>query len=103
MNKNAKKWRCNFLHNILIRFSTVVFLCAIAPYAVAANKGNISAAVTTLIVGAVVAVLISLIFALQKNQDGKLVGIKTGKFFLLVSILLLIVFVTSTASFFLFM
>lgn len=92
-----------FIQNAVERLSTVVFLCALTPHAMAANKGNISAAVNTFMIGAIVAVLISLVFALQKNQNGQLADLKTGKFFLLLSILLLIVFVTATAAFFIFM
>ncbi|MCW8870981.1 MAG: hypothetical protein OQK49_09775 [Proteobacteria bacterium] len=102
MNK-LNNSHCQFLFKQTGKIIIVVLLYTLAPNAVAANKGNVSAAVTTLIVGAVIAVLISLTFALQKNQDGKLVGVKTGKFFLLASILLLIVFVTATAAFFIFM
>lgn len=78
-------------------------MLAVTPNAVAANKGNVSAAVTTLIVGAILSVVVSWLFSLKKNPDGKRTGIKTGPFFLLLSILLLIVFVAGTAAFFVFM
>jgi len=78
-------------------------LLIVTPNVLAANKGNISAAVNTLMIGAVVALLISIIFAIQRNHEGRIAGVKTGKFFLLLSILLLIVFVTAAAAFFIFM
>ncbi len=102
MRLKISKRTGGFLQNTVIRLCTFVFLCALAPHAMAANKGNISAAVNTFIIGAIVAVLISLVFALQRNQNGQLAGLKTGKFFLLLSILILIVFVTATAAFFIF-
>jgi|GEM_PF-1871393 len=91
------------LKNSLNKLGIIVFLCGIAPIAYASNKGDISAAVTTWILGAVIALLVSLVFALRKNEDGRLVGLKKAKFFLLLSIFLMIVFVAGTAAFFIFM
>lgn len=80
-----------------------VLLLALASPALAANKGDIPAAITVWIIGAVLAVLISLAFSFKKNEAGSFVGLKKAKFFLLLSILLLIVFVAGTAAFFIFM
>lgn len=81
----------------------IVLLWTVAPMALAANTGDIPAAITVWIIGAVLAVLISLVFSLKKNASGSFVGLKKAKFFLLLSILLLIVFVAGTAAFFIFM
>ena len=102
MNQKNNKTRKLFFYCV-DKYSLVVLLVLTTSNAMAANKGNISAAVNTFIIGAIVAVLISLVFALQRNQNGQLAGLKTGKFFLLLSILILIVFVTATAAFFIFM
>lgn len=87
----------------LERLLVSVLLLALASPALAANTGDIPAAITVWIIGAVLAVLISLVFSLKKNASGSFVGLKKAKFFLLLSILLLIVFVSGTAAFFIFM
>ena len=103
MRIKTGKRLCGLLQNAAGRFSAVVFLCAMAPHTMAANKGNISAAVTTLIIGAILSVLIAWVFSLKKTPEGHRSGIKMGLFFLLLSVLLLIVFVAGTAAFFVFM
>ncbi|KAA3638981.1 MAG: hypothetical protein DWP95_11445 [Proteobacteria bacterium] len=104
MIKTTKKKKLSALfQHVMDRLVTVVLLWAVAPMAMAANKGDIPAAITVWITGTVLAVLISLVFSFKKNAAGSFVGIKKAKFFLLLSILLLIVFVAGTAAFFIFM
>ncbi len=101
--KLANKCICKILPENAGTLAVMALLFSVAPNAAASNMGNLSAAIAVWAIGASVAFLISLIFALKRNQDGTLAGLEKGKFFLLFSVLLLIVFVAGVGAIFIFM
>lgn len=103
MSENSNEVNGGVFRSRLSKLSCVVFLSTVTSQVIAAGRGNISAAINTFIIGAIIALIISLLFSLKKNRQDNSMSLKTGIFFLILSILLLIVFVAAVASFFIFM